>query len=79
MNLKNTAVLVWAIGAAYAQAPASNLPPIPTQVPAATLTAPTTPSKTPDAQGFIPRSIILEPIPANGLTDTVVQAAVKKE
>jgi hypothetical protein len=79
MNLKNTAVLVCAIGAAYAQAPASNLPPIPTQVPATTLTAPTTPSKTPDAEGFIPRWIILEPIPANGLTDAVVQAAVKKE
>ena len=79
MNLKNAAVLVCAIGAAYAQAPASNLPPIPTQVPAATLSAPGTPSKSPDAEGFIPRWIILEPIPANGLTDAVVQAAVKKE
>ena len=29
--------------------------------------------------GFIPRWLLLEPIPANGLTDTIVQAAVKKE
>ena len=36
-------------------------------------------AKSPDAAGFIPRWIILEPIPANGLTDAVVQAAVKKE
>jgi len=79
MNLKNTAVLLWTIAAAHAQAPASNLPPIPTQVPAASLTAATTPSNTPDADGFIPRWMSLEPIPANGLTDTVVQAAVKKD
>jgi len=79
MNLKNTAVLFWAIAAAYGQPPGSNLPPIPKQVPAATLTAATTPSRTPDAEGFIPRWLILEPIPANGLTDAAVQAAVKKE
>lgn len=78
MNLKNTAVLLWAI-VAYAQPPASNLPPIPTKVPASTLTAPATLSKAPDAEGFIPRWMILEPIPANGLTDAAVQTAVKKE
>jgi hypothetical protein len=35
--------------------------------------------RAPDAQGFIPRWLILEPIPANGLADSAVQAAVKKE
>lgn len=78
MNLNHAAILLAAI-AAYAQGPASNLPPIPTKVPASTLTSPAAPSKVPDADGFIPRWIILEPIPSSGLTDTVVQAAVKKE
>ena len=79
MKLTTPAVLFLAAAAAVAQPPASNLPPIPTQVPATTLAAPATPSKTPDAEGFIPRWMILEPIPANGLTDAIVQAAVKKE
>ena len=33
----------------------------------------------PQPDGFIRRWLLLEPIPANGLTDSVVQAAVKKE
>jgi hypothetical protein len=33
----------------------------------------------PTADGFIPRWLLLEPITANGLTDSAVQAAVKKE
>lgn len=49
------------------------------QIPAPTLTPATTPEKPPDAQGFIQRWLILEPIPANGLTDSAVQAAIKKE
>ncbi len=44
-----------------------------------TLTKPATPEKAPDADGFIQRWLVLEPIPANGLTDKVVQSAVKKE
>jgi len=44
-----------------------------------TLTAPTTPEKAPDAGGFIPRWLLLEPISSSGLTDGAVQAAVKKE
>jgi len=32
-----------------------------------------------NADGFIQRWLILEPIPANGLTDSAVRAAVKKE
>src|SRR5947209_625479 len=44
-----------------------------------TLTKPTTPEKVPDVDGFIQRWFILEPIPANGLTDSAVQRLVKKE
>jgi hypothetical protein len=44
-----------------------------------TLATPATPNKAPSAQGFIQRWLILEPIRVNGLTDTAVQAQVKKE
>ena len=44
-----------------------------------TLTKPATPERAPDAGGFIQRWLVLEPIPANGLTDNIVQTAVKKE
>jgi hypothetical protein len=47
--------------------------------PASTLTRPATPTQSPDEEGFIRRWLILEPISANGLTDSIVQAAVKKE
>jgi hypothetical protein len=47
--------------------------------PAPTLRAPATPTKAPGADGFIQRWLLLEPIPANGLTDSAVQAIVKKE
>jgi hypothetical protein len=43
------------------------------------LTRPVSAEKAPDAKGFIQRWLILEPIPANGLTDNVVRAAVKVE
>jgi hypothetical protein len=43
------------------------------------LSRPATPTKAPDEEGFIRRWLVLEPIAANGLTDTAVQAAVKKE
>lgn len=49
------------------------------QSPAPTLTSPASPQKTPSADGFIPRWLLLEPIGASGLTDSVVQTAVKKE
>ena len=42
-------------------------------------TSPASPNKLPDANGFIQRWLLLEPIAANGLTDSAVQAAVKKE
>lgn len=47
--------------------------------PAPTLNRPDSAEKSPDASGFIQRWLILEPIPANGLTDSIVQALVKKE
>jgi hypothetical protein len=44
-----------------------------------TLTSPASPEKVPNADGFIQRWLLLEPIAANGLTDSAVQAAVKKD
>ena len=49
------------------------------QVPPVTLTKPATPEKAPDARGFIQRWLILEPLPADGLTDGAVQTLIKKE
>jgi hypothetical protein len=49
------------------------------QVPAITLSKPSTPDKTPNADGFIQRWVILEPIGAPGLTQSAVQAEVRKE
>jgi hypothetical protein len=43
------------------------------------LTSPATPEEAPNAGGFIQRWLLLEPIGANGLTDSIVQTAVKKE
>ena len=45
-----------------------------------TLTIPATPAKAPDAQGFIPRWLVLEPIPVSSdLTENVVRTEVMKE
>ena len=44
-----------------------------------TLTPPASPEKAPDRDGFLQRWVLLEPIEANGLTDSAVQAIVKKE
>lgn len=49
------------------------------QTPPVTLTPPASPEKAPGADGFIQRWLLLEPIPATGLTDNAVQALVKKE
>jgi len=49
------------------------------QIPAPTLTSPASPQKAPGADCFIQRWLLLEPIGVNGLTDSAVQAAVKKE
>jgi hypothetical protein len=47
--------------------------------PARSLTRPTSVETAPDADGFMRRWLILEPIRANGLTDSAVQAAVRTE
>lgn len=49
------------------------------QSPPVTLTAPNTLEKAPNADGFIQRWLLLEPIGASGLTDSAVQSLVKKE
>ena len=49
------------------------------QIVPVTLTTPTSQEIAPDADGFIPRWFLLEPIESNGLTDRAVQAAVKRE
>ena len=54
-------------------------PPLPPAVPAPTLTSPSTPEKPPNPEGFIQRWLLLEPIGVNGLTESLVQAMVKKE
>ncbi len=47
--------------------------------PAPTLTSPTSPEKAPNADGFIQRWLLLEPIPFNDLTENAVRAGVRKE
>ncbi|HUI54775.1 MAG TPA: hypothetical protein VLY04_07370 [Bryobacteraceae bacterium] len=47
--------------------------------PAPTLKSPATPTKAPGADGFIQRWLLLEPIPSVGLTESLVQATVKKQ
>jgi len=51
----------------------------PTKIPAATLKKPATPEAAPDADGFIGRWLLLEPIPSPSLLQNAVQTAVKKE
>lgn len=46
--------------------------------PPTTLSSPATPAKAPGLDGFIQRWILLEPIPATGLTQAAVQAEVNK-
>ena len=52
---------------------------MPLPVSASTLSPPKTPDLKPGPDGFIRRWLVLEPIASNGLTDSAVQAAVKKE
>ena len=49
------------------------------QIPASTLRTSDSANKAPDEDGFIQRWLILEPLTTKGLTDSAVQAAVKKE
>jgi hypothetical protein len=65
---------------APAPAPAAAAAPAPARAAAATLGRPASPARAPDADGFLRRWLLLEPIrvPAQ-LTDSAVQAAVKKD
>jgi hypothetical protein len=49
------------------------------QVAPSTLVAPASPQKVPGADGFLQRWLLLEPIGVNGLTESAVQATVRKE
>jgi len=54
--------------------------PAPARAPAPTLARPASPTKAPDADGFLRRWLLLEPIRVPGqLTESAVQAAVKKD
>ena len=53
--------------------------PHPPAVPADTLMKPATPSKLSSADGFIQRWMVLEPTPANALTQNAVRALVHKD
>jgi hypothetical protein len=64
-----TALTLLGLAAVYAAA----------QAPPVVLTKPVSAEKLTGADGFIPRWLLLEPIGTVGLTDTVVQATVKKE
>src|ERR1041384_2625455 len=49
------------------------------RIPASTVTKPVSVETALDANGFIQRWLLLEPIDANGLTDSAVQAAIQKD
>jgi len=72
MKTNRSASAVWGGAVLLAIAAAAQVPPV-------TLTRPASPAKAPDADGFIQRWLLLEPIGTTGLTDSAVQAAVKKE
>ena len=74
-----TMVAAAAINFAQAPGQSGRSPVSAARRPVATLTRPATPTKAPDEEGFIRRWLLLEPIGVNGLTDSVVQAAVKRE
>ena len=68
-------VLAFVAGSALLAIAAADAP----RGPAPSLTTPSSPDKAPDASGFIQRWLLLEPIPASGLTESAVQAIVQKE
>ena len=76
MNTRFIKQITFIVGILMALATAAG---IAAQVPPITLTTPATPEKAPNADGFIQRWLVLEPIAANGLTDNAVQTLVKKE
>ena len=78
---KTLAVLIAATSCAlYASSASGQAPTEAPQgpIPAATLSAPTTPSAVPNAEGFIQRWLILEPVTVEGQTQNIVRDAVAK-
>ena len=73
---RTSAIAVLAASAFLAIAAAS---PAAAQALGPSLHSPSTPQTVPDALGFIPRWLILEPIGVSGLGDSAVQAMVRKE
>ena len=74
-------VLAGAVAVVRAQGTADARPPrVQSRGPAPSLARPTSPAKAPNADGFLQRWLVLEPIRVSGqLTDSAVQAAVKTE
>ena len=77
--LLSTVAALALIGGAVVLAGAGQQP-VPPRAPAPSLTRPASPTKAPNADGFLQRWLLLEPIRVAGqLTDTAVQSTVKKE
>ena len=72
-------ILITVIAILMVLSPLASVPHVASQIPASTLKRADSSAKALDGDGFIQRWLILEPISTNGLTDTVVQAAVKKQ
>jgi hypothetical protein len=75
-NIRMPALVILAGSALLAMAAAAGCA---ARSPVSSPTCPVSAEKALNADGFIQRWLILEPIGANGLTDSAVQAAVKKE
>ena len=77
MNTRSTKTIIFIAAIAILALASSATPQA--QTPPVTLAKPVTPTKTPSADGFIQRWLVLEPFPATGVTDNAVQALVKKD
>ncbi len=75
--LRNLLLTILAVSSSYAFLAIAAAPGGGARGPAPTLAPPVSAAKGPDSDGFMQRWLILEPIRANGLTDSAVQAAVK--
>ena len=79
MRILSKALACRLLGLGALTIPIALVPAISSQVPASDLTRPVGATKRPNAEGFLQRWLILEPIDANGLTDSAVQAEVNNE
>ena len=80
MNLRNLFPLALAVVASSALLAMAAEPHAGVRAPAPSLTRPTSAEKAPDADGFLQRWLVLEPIRTNTtLTDSTVRAAVQTE